>query len=156
MANVKRDARGRLLPGSVNNPRGRPPTGIAFHELARDLMGQHDGARTRAMFDMVFRVAMGWPIYKDVAYMRRCEQAIDAGQPVPPPPDSGEVVVPTPEQQADAREFLAKWAFQRLPERTDVTSGEEPVSAGAGILADASPETRRMAFDVYKRLQSGE
>lgn len=152
MANVKRDARGRLLPGSVCNPKGRPPTGIAFHELARDLMGEHDGARSKAMFGMVYRVAMGWPIYKDIAYMRQCELAIDRGEPPPPPPASGEVIIPTPEQQSDAREFLAKYSFQRVPERQDVTSGDEPVTGGVLDTRALSPEDKRTMFEVAKKL----
>lgn len=137
MSKPLRDERGRVLPGHSLNPRGRPPTGLAFHETARRVMGARDGALSEAFFRLCLRIALGVPVCRDPEWLRRWAAAIERGEPEPPEPESGAVEIPSLDHMDDARKFLAQWAFERVPERVDATSGGEQVSS-VGVAAPRS------------------
>lgn len=155
---VKRDERGRLLPGSVNNPRGRPPTGLSLGELGREMLGRNDHAGTRALLKFAFDVAMGQPLSYDVEYLRKCAAARDAGVPEPAPPDHGQVVVPDVKERLYALNWLASWLFEKPVQREDVTSGGQAVSGAPppGLRALSTDDLRSLVEIRRKVLAAGD
>lgn len=115
------------MPGP--NPHGRPKTGLAFSEMARD----RDKMEER--FAVVLALALGQPVLR----------AYDAdGNPIVTPIEPGkpvraEIVWATPEIILRANEFINSWAYQKPPTQVEVTTKDDE----SGYAWDKLDEDRR-------------
>lgn len=134
---ILRDRHGRLLPGSVMNPRGRPRTGLALAEAIREVAG--DPATLRELIRLALDVAFGRAVCIDAEWQRQCGEARRKGEPLPPRPDKGEVIQPNMSQIQAAWEFLGTWGFRRPPQEVEVasTGNEGEPRADYGRLSEA-------------------
>jgi hypothetical protein len=138
-APARRDERGRLLPGGVNNPRGRPPTGMALAEMLREAGGAHE--RLMAMSLLAYDIALGLPI--PVAPLEwHAERARRAREGLPPPPMAladgtpVEVRVPTIQQMLAAMAWIGPTGFQRPAVSLDITSAGQPAADYQALTQD--------------------
>lgn len=122
---TKRDERGRLLPGSVNNPKGRPRTGLAWGEAIREFMERDDRRFMRELLALLAHYATRQPLSCDVEYLRACALARSKNEPEPPPSSRGEVVLPTVGESMRAIELFLAWAYEKPAERHDVVARSE-------------------------------
>ncbi len=125
---VLRDSKGRLLPGTKGvNPRGRPPTGLAWAEWTREIAAEtHPLARTSLAQEVIracFEVAMGLPIPRDREYMRRRAEAHAKGEAAPE--YTGDHITPNLAEQMRAAEIIRAWGFRAPPQEVEVTAGGE-------------------------------
>lgn len=120
-----RDAKGRLLPGSPTmNPKGRPPTGLAWAEWTREIAAETNpharGTLAQEVIRSCFEIAMGLPIPRDKEYLRKRAAAFAAGE--QPPAYEGEFVTPTLAEQMRAQELIRGWGFRAPPQELEVTA----------------------------------
>ena len=95
---VKRDDRGRLLPGSVNNPVGRPPSPLALTEIARRKLPAEQ------LVNIFLRIAQGQPL---TSYIDPETKRVVVTDGAPPEGATAvSVVLPTTPEQLRAAEFL--------------------------------------------------
>lgn len=119
-----RDAKGRVLPGSSLNPKGRPRTGFALAEMIREVAGEP--TTMRELVALVLDVAFGRPVALDGDYLNACAAARKAGLPLPPRPTQVECIQPSIAEMQRAWEFLATWGFQKPATALEISSGAEP------------------------------
>ena len=118
------------------NPKGRPRTGLAFSEMARD----KDNMEAR--FAVVLAMALGQPVLR----------AYDAdGNPIvstydPKKTARAEVVWVSPEVVLRANEFINAWAYQKPPAQVELTTKEDPSGLDWSNLDDAK---RMQAIELF-------
>ena len=124
---VRRDARGRLLPGGAAlNPKGRARSGLALAEMIREVAG--DPVIMRELVARVLDVAFGRPVPLDGDWVLACRDARRRGTPEPPRPTTIEHIQPNMTQIQAAWDWLATWGFQKP---TQVLEINQPVEAPA-------------------------
>lgn len=141
------------------NPKGRPPTGMAWAEWTREIASEAHPMARGAIGQEVIRacceIAMGLPIPRDKEYLRRRAEAHARGE--PPPPYEGEMVVPTLADQLRAGEVLRSWGFRLPPQEIELTSGgakSEYAAVPASDLAKLEAELLA-AIAARRALEAG-
>ncbi len=110
------------------NAKGRPRTGYALAEVIREQLEGNDRELLRRMIRIAIQVALGQPVCVDLEYQRACAAAEAAG--LPPPDAPHEVLAPSLNDIASAREFLSRWGFRAPAQEVEVGPGSAagPVS----------------------------
>lgn len=137
---VPRGPHGRLLPGNLNNPSGRPRTGTSFTMMIRE----HVPLDT--LLEQTYLMALGHPMIKDLTYLREQVRCQREGLPPPEPPSHlDDPIYPTQTERLNAIKFLIEWGYQKPVQQIEMTTSTAPVLD----LSKLSQEE----LDDYERIQ---
>lgn len=113
-----RDAKGRLLKGTVLNPKGRPKTGTAFAEAVREHVDPLELIR------IALAIARGEPAVQDLQYLRQKAEAEARGEAAPVIEGVG-VVWPSMSDRQHALNFLRDSGWQKPTQQVEITHGDD-------------------------------
>lgn len=127
---TSRDERGRLLPGSVNNPRGRPPSPFALTEAVR---ARATNAEVASWF---IGIARGEPLYRYVDEAGKTRVCIGD-------PPEGAKVIDMQWPSVAERIRAAEWVADRVEPR--------PKQLDVQVSGGTRPDFSRMSTEQLDR-----